>query len=184
MNHNSIHASALVRTDRIGPFAEVRAFTYIESDTCVGRFAHIGSHCTIQGAQVGEQVTLGQGVHLPAGVTVEQGATLGDHVAIDQPPGPRREPPATRIGEGAHIGPNATIRAGLSIGRHARVEPGSVVRESVPDYAHVAGPDGHQLGWVCPCGQPLALPVQGDGHTVCTCGQAYVLAGGRLAGGS
>ncbi len=83
----------------------------------------------------------------------------------------------TRIGEGARIGANSTLRCGVTVGRYAEVEPGSLVLEDVPDFAHAGGSPLRQLGWVCACGVPLDLPLAGEAHTVYACGQAYVLQG-------
>jgi UDP-2-acetamido-3-amino-2,3-dideoxy-glucuronate N-acetyltransferase len=67
---------------------------------------------------------------------------------------------------GAAIGANATIRCGITVGRWAVIGAGSVVTRDVPDHALVYGNPARQFGWVCECGEKLAVDEIGTG--VCT----------------
>ncbi|OPY68143.1 MAG: UDP-2-acetamido-3-amino-2,3-dideoxy-D-glucuronate N-acetyltransferase [Syntrophorhabdus sp. PtaU1.Bin050] len=85
---------------------------------------------------------------------------------------------ATLVKKGATIGANATIVCGVTIGRYAMVAAGAVVKESVPDYAVVAGVPARRVGWTCRCGTTLRFS---DNTAQCAyCGSQYRFAEGSL----
>jgi UDP-2-acetamido-3-amino-2,3-dideoxy-glucuronate N-acetyltransferase len=63
----------------------------------------------------------------------------------------------TLVRRGASIGANTTVVCGVTIGRYAFVGAGSVITHDVPDYALVYGNPARQRGWMCKCGEKLAL---------------------------
>jgi UDP-2-acetamido-3-amino-2,3-dideoxy-glucuronate N-acetyltransferase len=178
---NEVDHTAIVRASSIGPRAQVGAFTQVQSGAEVRNGARIGRYCAIEsGATICENATIQDYVEVPGGVTVEERCVIGPHVTfadIDSAQSAGR----TLIGQGAWIGAGAVLSRGITVGRWARVAPGSVVVQDVPEYAHIAGPAGHQDGWVCACGKALNLPAQGDKHVTCSCGRSYRLLDDQLS---
>ena len=85
----------------------------------------------------------------------------------------------TLIRQGATLGANCTVVCGTTIGRHAFVGAGAVVSRNVPDYALVVGVPARQIGWMSRHGEPLALPLKGEGIAACPAtGERYVLRDG------
>ncbi len=172
------HPTARI-SGRVGKLSRIGAYTQIKGD--VGEQSRIGDYCLLEeGASIGSSVLVGDGISVPPQVRIGNRAVLGAHVAFEDLrtliPGPV---PRTLIGEGARIGANTTIVCGVTVGRHAVVEPASVIRQDVPDYAHVAG-EGAFRCWVCACGRDLEAPGAG-GRMLCSCGLAYAVAEGRAA---
>ena len=80
------------------------------------------------------------------------------------------------------LGANCTVVCGTTIGRHAFVGAGAVVSRDVPDYALVVGVPARQIGWMSRHGEPLALPLKGDGSATCPAtGERYLLRQGVCA---
>jgi UDP-2-acetamido-3-amino-2,3-dideoxy-glucuronate N-acetyltransferase len=52
------------------------------------------------------------------------------------------------------------ILAGITLGEFSMVAAGAVVTRHVPAHALVVGNPARITGWVCQCGQPLALRYQ------------------------
>jgi acetyltransferase-like isoleucine patch superfamily enzyme len=121
---------------KIGAFVEIR------------RTAKIGARCKIQAF-----------AFIPEGVTIGDGVFIGPHVCFTNDIFPRAinedgtlqsgsdwEIETTRVGTGASIGANATILCGLEIGEFSLIGAGSVVLESVPAHAVMAGNPARKIG--------------------------------------
>lgn len=108
-------------------------------------------------AIVAEDVQLGLGTVLMAGVVVNTGAVIGKHVILNT--GALIDHDChiedyvhispnvalagnVMIGEGTHIGIGASIIQGVSIGKWATIGAGAVIIRDVPDYATVVGVPG------------------------------------------
>jgi UDP-2-acetamido-3-amino-2,3-dideoxy-glucuronate N-acetyltransferase len=76
----------------------------------------------------------------------------------------------TLVKKGATLGANCTIICGLTVGGYAFVGAGSLVTKDVPDYALVVGSPARPIGWVCQCGEKLALH---EKQALCVCGKQY-----------
>lgn len=188
-----IHASAIV-----DPLAIVGAGTRIWHHSHVMAGAQIGNDCVVgQNGFIAARAVLGDRVRLQNNVSVYDGVELADDVFV----GPsavftnvnrprahvsRRDAfAATRVGRGATIGANATIVCGHHVGAYAFVGAGSVVTRDVAPHALVAGNPARVMGWVCTCGERLALnaAAQPLAEAACArCGAGYrVAADGVLA---
>ena len=88
----------------------------------------------------------------------------------------------TLVKRGATLGANSTIVCGATIGEFAFVGAGAVINRDVPPYALMVGVPARQIGWMSRFGERLALPLAGDGDTVCEhTGERYTLRNGVCA---
>jgi virginiamycin A acetyltransferase len=98
----------------------------------IGERAYIGPRCHLGLVDVGRDVMIGPGVHLPSGPRT--------HGTAD-PDRPMSEQGGTRsmvhIGDGAWIGSAAVVMA--DVGRNSVVGAGAVVTHPVPDHVVVGG---------------------------------------------
>lgn len=141
----------------VHPTAEVHADAHIGGGTMIWHWvairegARIGPDCRLgQGVYVDHDVTIGARTKIQNGVSVYHGVTLGDDVFV----GPNavftndRIPRAdntewqitpTLVQDGASIGANATIVCGVTLGERCMVAAGSIVTRDVPPYGLVMG---------------------------------------------
>lgn len=179
------HPRALVESDQIGEGTRIWAFAHVLKGAVIGAGCNIGDHAFVEGGVViGNDVVVKNGVSLWEGITLQDRVFVGPNVAFTNDLFPRAkvfhdEYAATLIGEGASLGANSTVVCGITVGRYALVGAGAVVTRDVPDYALVYGNPARQRGWVCICGNPLRVEVEGN-VTCPHCQREYTLAGGRL----
>ena len=84
----------------------------------------------------------------------------------------------TVVKRGTSIGANATIVCGVTLGEYSFVGAGAVVTADVPPYALMVGVPARRVGWMCQCGERLAVA---DGRAACAaCGAAYEESHGAL----
>lgn len=132
--------------------------------------ARIGARCKVwrlvwvdepRGLVVGDDVTVGRGVHVLTG----GGVHIGDRTMVGHGaqlissghriPGSRAEPMRFSgrqaapivVGADAWIGAGAIVLGGVTIGRGAVVAAGAVVARDVPEYAIVAGVPARVVKW-------------------------------------
>lgn len=173
-----LHPHALVDEGAvIGPGTRVWAFAHVLPGAVIGADCNICDHTFIEGkVTVGDRVTVKCGVYLWDGVTVEDDVFIGPAAVFTNDLRPRSkrypaEPARTRLCRGASVGAGAVLLPGIDVGRYAMIGAGAVVTKSVPDHALVAGNPARIKGWVCRCGERLAL--RGEGEALCACGLAY-----------
>ena len=177
----SVHPTALVESEHIGPGTRIWAFVHVLPKAEIGRDCNIGDHCFIEGGvKIGDRVVIKNGVSIWAGVILEDLVFVGPNAVFTNDLTPRaklfREDNfVTLVKEGASIGANASLRCGITVGRWAMVGMGSVVTEDVRDFALVYGVPARPRGWVCICGNRLDLPQEGNGQSSCPCGRSYTL---------
>lgn len=141
--------------------------------------ATIGTNCILSkgvyidaGVSIGNNVKIQNGISVYHGVTLEDGVFCGPHCVFTNDKRPRSINPdgslkggddwvisETLVKHGASIGAHATIICGNIIGRWAMIGAGAVVTKSVPDYGLVIGNPAKLIGFVCPCGEKLDLPL-------------------------
>lgn len=139
--------------------------------------AKLGENCILsKGVYIDSNVTIGNNVKIQNGISVYHGVTLedgvfcGPHCVFTNDLHPRAINPdgslkgasdwevsETIVKVGASIGAHATIVCGHTVGKWAMVGAGAVVTKNVPDYGLVVGNPARLIGFVCPCGQKLAL---------------------------
>ena len=185
-----IHPTAVIDPGaRLGTGTRVSHFAHV----CAG--ARIDADCVLgQGVYIGNEVSIGRNVNIQNNVSVYDAVTLeddvfcGPSVVFTNVFNPRaavsRESNLckTLIRQGATLGANCTVVCGTTIGRHAFVGAGAVVSRNVPDYALVVGVPARQIGWMSRHGEPLSLPLKGDGIATCPAtDERYVLRDGVCA---
>jgi len=191
------HPKALVESSSVGAGTRVWAFAHIMKDAIVGSGCNIGEQVFVEsGARIGDRVTVKNGVQVWEGVTLEDDVFVGPGVAFTNDRYPR-SPRSAAAGEkystkawiapvvverGASIGANATVVCGVTIGRSSMIAAGAVVTKSIPAFALVRGVPARICGYVCVCGQPLAIPK--NGRVACReCRRCYHrIPGGLVAG--
>ncbi|BAP43569.1 acetyltransferase [Pseudomonas sp. StFLB209] len=183
-----VHCSAIVDDGaQIGEGTRIWHFVHV----CAG--ARIGKHCSLgQNVFVGNQVLIGDQVKIQNNVSVYDNVTLGDGVfcgpsmVFTNVYNPRSlierkaEYRSTQVGKGATLGANCTIVCGVSIGEFAFVGAGALVNRDVPAYALIVGVPGRQIGWMSEFGEPLGLPLEGQGLARCEHSGATYRLRGRL----
>ena len=174
-----VHPSAVV-----DPGASIGEGTRIWHYSHVMGTARVGARCVLgQNVFVGAKVVVGDGCKLQNNVSLYEGVRLGDEVFC----GPSavftnvRTPRAhverkdafeeTVVERRATIGANATVRCGVRLGEACVVAAGAVVTKDVPPLALVQGCPARVAGWMCGCGERLALEPIGAAGEEARCGR-------------
>jgi UDP-2-acetamido-3-amino-2,3-dideoxy-glucuronate N-acetyltransferase len=164
--------------------AVVDAGAHIGAGTRIWHFCHlmpgsrIGERCVLgQNVVVSPDVVVGNGCKIQNNVSLYSGVTLDDEVFL----GPSMV--FTNVANPrAFIGANATIICGVTLGSYCFVGAGAVVTRNVPDHALVHGAPARTRGWVCVCGEKLALGLGANAESgaCAACGRRYLRDGGRV----
>ncbi|MGK5057247.1 acyltransferase [Janthinobacterium sp. LB2P49] len=186
----TVHSSAIVDAGAtLGDATRVWHFVHV----CGG--ARIGAGCSLgQNVFVGNDVVIGNNVKIQNNVSVYDAVTIEDDVfcgpsmVFTNVYNPRSavtrkdEYRKTLVKRGATLGANCTIVCGSTVGAYAFVGAGAVINRDVPDFALMVGVPARQVGWMSRFGERLALPLTGDGETVCEhTGERYTLQDGICA---
>lgn len=171
-----VHEKSIVETTHIGRGTRIWAFVHILKNARIGRNVNICDHCFIEGnVKIGNNVTIKSGVYLWDGTTIEDDVMIGPAAVFTNDRWPRSKNSNYKqekivLKKGSSIGANATILPGITIGPHALVGAGSVVTHDVPNFALVYGNPAVVKGYICVCGQKLAIS---SSRITCICGRTY-----------
>jgi UDP-2-acetamido-3-amino-2,3-dideoxy-glucuronate N-acetyltransferase len=179
-----VHPTAVVDEGaQIGDDTRIWHFCHVQPGAVVGQRCILGQNVNVdRDAVIGSGVKIQNNVSIYKGVIVEDDVFLGPSCVFTNVVNPRAfierktEFRRTVVGRGASIGANATIVCGHDLGPYCMVGAGAVVTREVPAYALVVGVPARILGWVCRCGERLALAAVGEvgERSVCTaCGARY-----------
>jgi UDP-2-acetamido-3-amino-2,3-dideoxy-glucuronate N-acetyltransferase len=163
-----VHSTAVVDLPtQIGAGTKIWHFCHVMKDCSIGEDCVLG-----QNGFVASRVIIGRGCRIQNNVSLFEGVELEDEVFI----GPSvvftnvRNPRAairrhdeyqrTLVRRGATIGANATILPGVTLGQWCFVAAGAVVRESVLDFALMAGVPARRIGWMSRRGERLRFDPQ------------------------
>jgi UDP-2-acetamido-3-amino-2,3-dideoxy-glucuronate N-acetyltransferase len=181
-----VHPSSFVDEGAVvGKGSKIWHFCHLLSGAVIGERCNIGQNCVIMpGTRLGNNVKLQNNVSVYEGVELEDDVFCGPSMVFTNVGTPRShvnrrgEYERTLVKRGASIGANATVVCGHTLGRYSFVGAGSVVTKDVKDFALVVGNPARQLGWMCQCGERLAV-TKGQG-TCGRCGGRYVELNGVL----
>ena len=172
-----VHPLGLCESDDVGPGTRVWAWAHVLPGARVGADCNICDHAYVEGgARLGDRVTVKNAVLVFDGVDVGDDAFLGPNVLFTNDLRPRahvkKGPEAllpTVVERGVTLGAGTVVVCGTTIGRHAFAAAGSVITRDVAPYSFVAGNPAVHRGWVCACGERLAVDLK------CGCGRHYAL---------
>jgi UDP-2-acetamido-3-amino-2,3-dideoxy-glucuronate N-acetyltransferase len=159
-----VHEQGLCESDEVGRGTRVWAFAHVLQGAQVGEDCNVCDGVFVEGgAVVGDRVTIKCGVQVWDGVVLEDDVFVGPNATFTNDPMPRSkqwldEYPQTIIRKGASIGANATILPGLEVGIGAMVGAGAVVTRSVPPHAIVVGNPARIHGYTGSPREPQAPP--------------------------
>ena len=158
-----VHPMGLCESDDVGPGTRVWAFAHVLPGAVVGRDCNICDGAfVVDGAVLGDRVTVKNATLVFRGVTCEDEVFLGPNVLFTNDLRPRTairkgadELVPTLVRRGASLGAGVVVVCGVEIGAYAFAAAGSVVTADVPAHAFVAGNPARIRGWVCRCGDRL-----------------------------
>ena len=148
----------------IGKGTKIWINSQIREDVVIGENCNISKDTYIDfSVHIGNRVKIQNGVSVYHGVTLEDDVFIGPNVAFTNDFYPRAfngdyDVRETLVKRGASIGANATIVCGNTLGEYCMVGSGSVVTRDIPPFALVVGNPARQIGYVCKCGQRVAMP--------------------------
>ena len=164
-----IHPTAVVEPGAsVGDGARLWHFVHVRSGAVVGPGTQLGKSVYVDdGAVIGANCRIHNFVSVYAHVTLEDDVFVGPAAVFTNDRWPRAGnhrwvPVPTRVCRGSSIGANATVVAGVTIGRWAMIGAGAVVTRDVEPFRLVVGVPARSVGWVCRCGQRVAI--QTDDH--------------------
>lgn len=163
------HSTAVIDENcEIGAKSKIWHFSHLMPLSKLGEGCTIGQNVFIASHVVlGDNVKVQNNVSVFTGVECEDNVFLGPSCVFTNVRNPRsevdrsKEFEKTLVKVGATIGANATIRCGITIGKYAFVGAGTVVLNSIPDYALVVGNPARQIGWVSEYGEKLVFDAAG-----------------------
>jgi bifunctional UDP-N-acetylglucosamine pyrophosphorylase/glucosamine-1-phosphate N-acetyltransferase len=120
---------------RVGPFARLRAQTYLESDVVVGNFIEIKKSRIKSGTKAPHVAYLGDS-NIGNNCNIGAGAITCNYDGKDKH--------NTVIEDQVFIGSNATLIAPLTIGENSYIAGGSVINKEVPPHSLALG-RAHQI---------------------------------------
>jgi UDP-2-acetamido-3-amino-2,3-dideoxy-glucuronate N-acetyltransferase len=182
-----VHESSYVDDGaRIGKGTKIWHFCHIMPGAEIGERCNLGQNVVVMpGTRIGNNVKIQNNVSIYEGVTLEDDVFCGPSCVFTNVLTPRShvsrkdEYAATLVKRGTSIGANATIVCGATIGEFAFIGAGAVVTGDVPAYGLMVGVPARRVGWMCQCGEQLALA--GSSAICDRCGSRYEEKGGRLA---
>ena len=172
----SVHPSAEIDQDvHIGAGTRIWHFCHIMKGARIGRACRLGHNVFVgPGVEIGDGCKIQNNVSIYEGVKLEDDVFCGPSMVFTNVATPRSEVPrkhdlsSTLVRKGATIGANATILCGLTLGEYCFIGAGAVVTKDVRPHSLIVGNPGRHIGWMCACGERLAVEL------ACTrCGITY-----------
>lgn len=171
------HESAYIDEDvEIGSGTRIWHFSHIMSQCKIGKGCNFGQNVVVSpGCTIGDNVKIQNNVSVYTGVVLEDDVFCGPSMVFTNVINPRshvnrkNEYKTTTVRKGATIGANATIVCGITLGQFSFIGAGTVVTKDVEDYALIVGNPGRQRGYLCKCGEKLALETVAEPGTKGSC---------------
>jgi UDP-2-acetamido-3-amino-2,3-dideoxy-glucuronate N-acetyltransferase len=170
---------------RVGDGTKIWHFCHIMPGAVIGERCSLGQNVVVMaGTRIGNNVKIQNNVSIYEGVVLEDDVFCGPSCVFTNVLNPRahvsrkHEYRPTLVKRGSSIGANATIVCGVTLGEYAFIGAGAVVTAEVPAYALMVGVPARRVGWMCQCGERLALAA---GRATCAaCGSSYAESNGAL----
>jgi UDP-2-acetamido-3-amino-2,3-dideoxy-glucuronate N-acetyltransferase len=181
-----VHESSYVDDGaHIGKGTKVWHFSHVMPGAVIGERCNLGQNVVVMpGTRIGNNVKIQNNVSIYEGVELEDDVFCGPSCVFTNVRNPRshvsrkHEYQRTLVRRGATIGANATIICGVTLGEYAFIGAGAVVTSDAPAYALMVGVPARRVGWMCQCGEQLAVSA---GAAECgACGSRYAEAAGSL----
>jgi len=188
MNY-SVHTTAIVDEGaQIGEGSRVWHWVHICSGASIGKGVSLGQNVFVGNkVRIGDNCKIQNNVSVYDNVTLEEGVFCGPSMVFTNVYNPRalierkNEYRDTLVKKGATLGANCTVVCGVTIGEHAFVGAGALINKDVKPYALMLGVPARHIGWMSHYGEPIPLPVSGEGEYTCPhTSTVYRLCGGRL----
>lgn len=160
-----VHQSSFVDDGAVvGAGTRIWHFCHVMSGAVIGTNCTLGQNVVVmQGTQIGNNVKIQNNVSIYEGVVLEDDVFCGPSCVFTNVTTPRShvsrkgQYERTLVRRGATIGANATVVCGTTLGEYVFVGAGAVVVADVPDHALVVGVPARRVGWMCRCGERLAV---------------------------
>ncbi len=181
-----VHESSYVDDGaQIGRGTKIWHFSHVMPGAVIGDRCNLGQNVVVMpGTRIGNNVKIQNNVSIYEGVILEDDVFCGPSCVFTNVLTPRshvsrkHEYRQTVVKRGTSIGANATIVCGVTLGEYSFVGAGAVVTADVPPYALMVGVPARRVGWMCQCGERLAVA---DGRAACAaCDAAYEESNGAL----
>jgi UDP-2-acetamido-3-amino-2,3-dideoxy-glucuronate N-acetyltransferase len=181
-----VHPSSFVDDGAsIGRGTKIWHFSHVMGGAVIGERCNLGQNVVVMpGTRIGTNVKIQNNVSIYEGVELEDDVFCGPSCVFTNVINPRShvsrksEYKRTRVRRGSSIGANATIVCGVTLGEYSFIGAGAVVTTDVLPYALMVGVPARRVGWMCQCGERLAVS---KGQAKCpVCGSAYDETGGVL----
>lgn len=162
-----VHNLAICESDKIGKGSRIWAFSHVMKDVVIGDECNLGDHTFVEaGVEIGNRVTIKNGVSIWKGVRIEDDVFLGPNCVLTNDLFPRSkvyhsEYIETIIKKGSSIGANATIICGIIIGEYSMIGAGAVVTKDVKPFTLVTGVPAKLIGYVGVNGDRLIFNEKG-----------------------
>jgi UDP-2-acetamido-3-amino-2,3-dideoxy-glucuronate N-acetyltransferase len=181
-----VHSSSFVDEGaRIGRGSKIWHFSHVMAGAVIGERCNLGQNVVVMpGTRIGTNVKIQNNVSIYEGVELEDDVFCGPSCVFTNVLNPRShvsrksEYKKTLVRRGSSIGANATIVCGVTLGEYSFIGAGAVVTTDVLPYALMVGVPARRIGWMCRCGERLA--VSGGRGRCPACGSAYDESGGVL----
>lgn len=130
-DHNQIISSYIVGSEigdhnEIGPFANIKANTYIGNENKIGNFVEIKSSEIKSKNRIKHLSYIGD-------LKIENQINIGAGVIIANYNSKTKQKQQSQIADDASIGANVTLISPVKIGKNSQVAAGSVITEEVPE---------------------------------------------------
>lgn len=162
----------------VGAGTKIWHFCHVMKGAVIGERSSLGQNVVVMpGTRIGNNVKIQNNVSIYEGVTLEDDVFCGPSCVFTNVLNPRshvsrkHEYRPTLVKRGASIGANATIVCGTTLGEYAFIGAGAVVTSDVPAYGLMVGVPARRVGWMCQCGERLA--VSGGKAACAACGAEY-----------
>lgn len=165
MTDYTVHPSSYVDDGaQIGRGTRVWHFCHVMSGAVIGEGCSLGQNVVVMnGTRIGNNVKIQNNVSIYEGVHLDDDVFCGPSCVFTNVMNPRshvsrrHEFRSTHVGRGATIGANATVVCGTTLGAYSFVGAGAVVTADVLAFALMVGVPARQVGWMCRCGERLAV---------------------------